>query len=80
MKNSFKLLVTPDEPFSMLLREIGTHYITDISMPYLEALITLRRRATYHQKRLNKCLDDPLIDSLKHNLLRNFDAESVSVY
>ncbi|CAH0172517.1 hypothetical protein SRABI134_01295 [Peribacillus sp. Bi134] len=55
MKNSFKLLVTPDEPFPMpSLREIGTHYITDKSMPYLEALITLRRRATYHQKRLNK--------------------------
>lgn len=65
MKNSFKLLVTPDEPFPMLLREIGTHYITDISMPNLEALITLRRRATYHQKRLNKCLDESVNRFLK---------------
>ncbi|MCZ0872749.1 hypothetical protein [Peribacillus sp. AS_2] len=81
MKNSFKLLVTPDEPFPMPpLREIGTHYITDKSMPHLEALITLRRRAIYHQKRLNNCLDDPLIETLKHNLLRNFDAESISAY
>jgi hypothetical protein len=81
MKNNFKLLVIPDKPFPMPpLREIETHYITDTSMPFIEALITLRRRAKYHEFKLTSCLNDPLIESLHNQFKMGAPIETISKY